>query len=131
MRNWVFIEVRNGIAIRLSLSLSRKIVRSYGTLKSKPIYQIETNKPDIVFLDKIMRKCYIIDVACPFDTRVCAKEKEKIDKYQDLKREITRIWKCAEVVVVSMIIGALGTLPKGLRTWLNVIDMGEELGLHI
>ena len=90
---------------------------------------IEANKPDIVFLDKIIRKCYIIDVACPFDTRVSAKEKEKIDKYQDLKREITRIWKCAEVVVVPIIIGALGTLPKGLRKWLNVIDMGEELDL--
>ena len=76
-----------------------------------------------------MRKCYIIDVACPFDTRVSAKEKEKIDKYQDLKRELTRIWKCAEVLVVPVIIGALGTLPKGIRTWLNVIDMGEELDL--
>ena len=53
---------------------------------------------------------YIIDVACPFDTRVSAKEKEKIDKYQDLKREITRIWKCAEVVVVPVIIWALKSL---------------------
>ena len=56
-------------------------------------------------------------------------EKEKIEKYQDLKREITRVWKCVEVVVVPVISGALETLPKGLRTWLNVIDMGEDLGL--
>ena len=40
-----------------------------------------------------------------------------------------RIWKCAEVVVVPVIIGALGTLPKGLRTWLNVVDMGKDPGL--
>ena len=30
---------------------------------------------------------------------------------------------------LPIIIGALGTLPKGLRTWLNVIDMGEDLRL--
>ena len=29
---------------------------------------IEANKPDIVVLVKIMRKCFIIDIACPFDT---------------------------------------------------------------
>ena len=45
---------------------------------------IEANKPDIVVLDKIMRKCFIIDVACPFDIRVSANKQEKIDKYQDL-----------------------------------------------
>ena len=29
--------------------------------------EIEHNKPDIVVLDKIKRKCLVIDVACPFD----------------------------------------------------------------
>ena len=46
---------------------------------------------DIVILDKIERKCKIIDVICPFDIRVKDKEKEKIENYQDLKRELTRI----------------------------------------
>ena len=55
-----------------------------------------------------------------------AKEKEQIDKYQDLKREITRIWNFAEVVVVPVIIGAVGTLPKDIRTWLNVKNMGKS-----
>ena len=49
---------------------------------------IEANKPDIVVRDKIMIKCFVIDVTCPFEKRVSAKEKEKIEKYQDLKREI-------------------------------------------
>ena len=31
--------------------------------------------------------------------------------------------------MVPVIIGVLGTLPKGLRTWLNVVDLGEELSL--
>ena len=33
----------------------------------------------------------IIDVTCPFDIRVKDKEKEKIESYQDLKRELKRI----------------------------------------
>ena len=42
--------------------------------------KVEHNKPDIVnvVLDKIERKCLIIDVACAFDIRVKGKEKEEI-----------------------------------------------------
>ena len=53
--------------------------------------KVENNKPDIVVLDKTERKCMIIDVTCPFDIRVKDKEKEKIENYQDLKRELKRI----------------------------------------
>ena len=37
-------------------------------------HQIEHNRPDVVVLDKIERSCYVIDIACPFDTRVLEKE---------------------------------------------------------
>ena len=37
--------------------------------------------------------CLIIDVACPFDTRVKDKEQEKIENYQNVKWELKRIWK--------------------------------------
>ena len=36
------------------------------------------NRPDIVLLEKEGRVCFIVDVACPFDTRVAEKETEKI-----------------------------------------------------
>ena len=31
---------------------------------------IENSRPDIVVLNKITRKCVLIDIACPFDTRI-------------------------------------------------------------
>ena len=77
--------------------------------------KIEHNKPDIVVLDKIERKCLIIDVACPFDIRVKDKEKEKIENYQGLKREVKRIWKLRKVTVVPIIIGSLGTVSKDIE----------------
>ena len=32
--------------------------------------KIDHNKPDLVLLDKKEKTCYVIDVACHFDTRV-------------------------------------------------------------
>ena len=73
-------------------------------------------------LNKEDRTFLILDVACPFDTRVNIKEKEKIE---NLKREIIPIWKCKTVKVAPIIIGVLGTFPKGLEEWLGMIGMSN------
>ena len=49
----------------------------------------------------------------PGDTRVDEKEQEKVDKYRDLAREIKRLWK-VKARVIPFVIGALGTIPRGL-----------------
>ena len=91
--------------------LESDIIKLLWEFRIQTDHPLEHNKPDIVVLNKEDRTCLILDVAFPFDTRVNIKEKEKIEKYQDLiKREITLIWKCKTVKVVSIIIGALGTL---------------------
>ena len=48
---------------------------------------MEHSSPDVVDLEKESRYYNIIDVSCPFDTRVVEKEKGRVDKYQDLKWE--------------------------------------------
>ena len=74
----------------------------------QPNHHLEHNRPDIVVLEKEERTCSVID-SCPFDTRVLENEQEKIDKYQDLKREIGKIWNCKRVTVIliSVIIGTI------------------------
>ena len=52
----------------------------------------------------------IIDVASPGDAKVELKEKEKIDKYQDLAKELRKLWK-VKTRVVPIVIGALRTIP--------------------
>ena len=47
--------------------------------------KIDHNKPDIVLLDKKEKTRYVIDVACPFDTRV---EKKDIQVGSAVLREI-------------------------------------------
>ena len=48
----------------------------------------DSSRPDIVVLEKEGRLCFIVDEACPFDTRVAEKETEKIDHFKDLKVEV-------------------------------------------
>ena len=46
------------------------------------------NITNIVVLEKEGRLCFIVSVACSFDTRVAEKETEKIDHFKDVKVEV-------------------------------------------
>ena len=52
---------------------------------------IEAQRPDLVAVDKKERICKIIDYAVHGDSRIEEKEKDKIEKYQDLRRELQKI----------------------------------------
>ena len=53
----------------------------------------------------------MIDIAVPGDGRVKDKEKEKVEKYQDLARELRKIWKTS-MTVVPIVVGALGAVQN-------------------
>ena len=89
---------------------------------------LEHSKQDIVILDKETRKCKIIDIACPFDIRMIDKEREKVDRYQDLKWELKRIWNCREARVIPIMIGALGTISRGFHSWLELVSSNIYFG---
>ena len=80
---------------------------------------IEAKRPDIVPTDKKERKEIIIVIAVPADVRVGEKEREKVEKYQDLKREIGRLWRLKMVEVVPIVIGALGSVIKEFDGWIE------------
>ena len=77
---------------------------------------IEARRPDIIVIDKKERKGLIIDIAVPADVRVEEKEREKVEKYQDLKREIGRLWNLKKVEITPVVIGALGSVTKEFVT---------------
>ena len=79
----------------------------------------EARRPDIVTIDKKERKEIIIFIAVPADVRVGEKEREKVEKYQDLKREIGRLWRLKMVEVVPIVIGALGSVTKEFDGWIE------------
>ena len=73
---------------------------------------IKARRPDVTVIDKKEQKGIIIDIAVPADVRVEEKEKEKVEKYQDLKKEIKRLWKLRNVEIVPVVIGVLGSVCK-------------------
>ena len=74
---------------------------------------IEARRPDLILVDKKAELCVIIDVAIPGDCRIHEKETEKIEKYQNSKRELKRLWSLKKVEVVPVVVGALGCISKG------------------
>ena len=64
----------------------------------------------MVAVDKKESSCKIIDFAVPGDSRIEGKEKDKIEKYQDLRRELQKIWN-VKVKIISLVVGSLGAIP--------------------
>ena len=90
---------------------------------------IEARRPDIIVINKKERKGIIIDIAVPADAIVGEKEREKEEKYQDLKREIGRLWKLKMVEVVPVVIGALGSVTKGFDRWIEKLGIPFNVGV--
>ena len=60
-----------------------------------------------------------MNFAVPANHRIKLKESEKKNKYLDLARELKKIWK----MKVTIIIGAFGTVTKGLLKGLEDLEI--------
>ena len=80
-------------------------------------YSIRTDRviQDLTLVDKTNNKVSLMDGAVPWDLRAEKRKKEERDKYQHLRIELWRLWD-KPVEIVPIIIGALGTIPKSLKT---------------
>ena len=70
-----------------------------------------------------------MDNASPWDHRVYEKESENVEKYQDLKREIRKLWGTRRLEVVLVVVGALSAVSKKLNTWLDKLGISINTGL--
>ena len=76
----------------------------------------------MVLVDKKERICKIIDFPVPGDSRIEVKEKDKIEKYQDLRRELQKIWN-VKVKIIPLVVGSLGAIPKQFGNRLKQIGI--------
>ena len=83
---------------------------------------IEARRPDLVVVDKKERSSKIIDFAVPGDSRIEEKEKDKIEKYQELGRELQKIWN-VKVKIIPLVVGSLGAIPKQFGNRLKQIGI--------
>ena len=65
----------------------------------------------MVVVGKKERSCRIIDFAVPGDSMIEEKEKDKIEKYQELGRDLQKMWNI-KVKIILLVVGPLGAIPK-------------------
>ena len=89
---------------------------------------ILARRPDLITINKKKKKriCKIIDFAVPTDHIKKLKECEKKDKYLDLAREMKKLWNM-KVTIVPIVIGAFGTITKGLLKGLEDLEVGRRV----
>ena len=113
MGNGGFKRQRNDICISQRKSSSQMIVRSYGTF---PWGQcLEHNRSDISAIDKKNKRCQLLCLSCPFDSRIEYKDKEKYIEFNQLKHEVAKIWRMKKVDVIPVVIVALGSTQVSLK----------------
>ena len=72
---------------------------------------------------KKKRTCKIVNFAVPADHIINLKECEKKDKYLDIARDLKKLWNM-KVTIVPIVIGAFGTITKGLLKGLGDLEVG-------
>ena len=87
---------------------------------------ISTRKPDIIVINQKKRTCKIVDFAVLADYRIKLKEIEKKDKYLNLARELKKLWNM-KVTIMPIMIGAFGTVTKGLLKELEDLKVGGRV----
>ena len=80
-------------------------------------------------MDKKAKSCVIIDVATPGDCRIREKEIEKLEKYQNLKKEPERLWPLKKVEFVPVLVGALGCISKDFGAWMDTLGVKLNVGM--
>ena len=57
------------------------------------------------------------------------KELEKIEKYQNFKIELKRLWSLKKVEIVPVVVGALGCIRKGFSRWVDMLGIKQSAGM--
>ena len=69
----------------------------------------------------------MINTAGPADVRVVEKERQKVEKYQDLKGEIRRLWRLKMLEVMPVVIGALESVTKEFDGWIEKLQITNSV----
>ena len=87
---------------------------------------IPARRSDLIITNKKKKICKIVDFAVPPDHRINLKECEKKDEYLDLAKDLKKLWNM-KVTIVPIVIGALGTITKGLLKGLENLEIGGRV----
>ena len=84
-------------------------------------------KPDIVLWDRKAKSAQIVEVSVPNDYGLNRAQREKKNKYQDLKNDLRTTWGLKEIELIPVIIGATGLVKNNLEENLKAIKGSPAL----
>ena len=84
-------------------------------------------KPDIVLWDRKAKSAQIIEVSVPNDYGLNRAEREKNNKYQDLKNDLRTTWGLKEIELIPVIVGATGLVKNNLKSNLQAIKRSPSI----
>ena len=87
---------------------------------------ISARRPDLIIINKKRKICKIVDFAVLADHRIKLKEYKKRDKYLDLALELKKVWNM-KVTIIPIVIGAFGTITKGLSKGREDLEVGGRV----
>ena len=90
---------------------------------------ISARRPDLIIIKKTKNKkenLQICRFAVAAEPRIKLKKCEKKDKYLDLGRELKILWN-TKVTIIPIVIGAFGTVAKGLLKGLEDLEVGGRM----
>ena len=80
------------------------------------------NRPDMVVWDRANKQCVIVEVSCPLDANIVAKETEKINIYGPLIRNLQLLYPDYKFNFIPIIVGTTGYVTTNLTQ--NLIELG-------
>ena len=86
----------------------------------------KARRPDLTLEDKITKKIWICDMACPQEINIEDKRVEKLNKYRQLAFEMRERRPGYKITVVPLIIGALGGGVKETSKYVEMV-FGKEV----
>ena len=101
--------------MNMFISKQHRILVEYSNTNSS---KSTAKKTDIVIWDQQKKVCTIVEVSCPADVNMSRKIDEKLNNYAPLVKNLQIMYSDYKFVVVPIIIGALGYVPKCLSKYL-------------
>ena len=85
------------------------------------------NRPDMVVVNHRSMTVAVVECSCPWITNMEKKDKEKTDKYQEVRVELQRRYESYDVYQINVLLDALGGYLKCLKTLLNKLLQQDKL----
>jgi len=102
-------------------------LRVYWDRSVETVQRVESNRPDVVVVDREEKRWLIVDFAVPSDRNVTAKEEEKITKYSPLAHQVRKLYRVS-TSIVPIVVGSLGVVTRRLEHSLKELGIPDVLG---